>query len=112
MKQFFILSTLFFATSPQIQVEVPAVISHLKSVQREFYWVSPGSVDSTFSLAWEFSPDQTNDLLPLMNSNDTAWFFEQGDNLFIVYWRPDVTIQSAYSKHGLINHWVYRSEEF
>jgi len=112
------MKTLFFSVAVAtasfvgFAPEKPEAIKNLDAKHREFEWVNPETNETVVSDAWEFSPNQTCEIMHIILANDTAWFFEQDSNMFIVYWSPDVTVQSAYSKKGLVNHWVYESESF
>lgn len=90
----------------------PEAIKGLSGVERDFEWVDPQTDDTIYDIAWEFTPEQTEELRPFIDGCDTSWVYKDGGNTFIVYWNPDVTVQSGYNEKGLVNHWVYKSESF
>lgn len=112
MKTLFLSVAIATTAIVGITPDKPEAIKGLNAEYCEFEWVNPQTNETIVSDAWEFSPSQTDDIQHIINESDTAWFFEQDSNLFIVYWNPDVTVQSAYNKKGLVNHWVYESESF
>ena len=112
MKTLFLSVAVATASLVGFMPEKPEAIKNLNAEYREFEWVNPETNETIVADAWEFSPSQTDEIMHIILANDTAWFFEQDSNLFIVYWNPDVTVQSAYNKKGLVNHWVYESESF
>jgi len=90
--------------------DTPKQIEGFDSKKYNFWWYDKSISDSVLSTAWDFTPEQSDIIIPLINNRDTAWFYERSDTLYEVYWAQDITIESEYHQEKLLRYTVYWSE--
>lgn len=90
--------------------DTPKQIEGVDSEKYNFEWYNPSTNDTVLSTAWDFTPEQSDIIIPLINKRDTAWFFERSDTLYEVYWAQDITIEAERYQDEILRYTVYWSD--
>lgn len=90
--------------------DTPKQIEGVDSKKYNFEWYNPSTGDTVLSTAWDFTPEQSDIIIPLINNRDTAWFFERSDTLYEVYWAKDITIEAERYQDEILRYTVYWSD--
>ena len=90
--------------------DTPKKIEGVDSKKYNFEWYNPSINDTVLSTAWDFTPEQSDIIIPLINNRDTAWFFERSDTLYEVYWAKDITIEAERYHDEILRYTVYWSD--
>lgn len=88
----------------------PEQISGLECKEYNFEWYNSSIGDTVLSTAWDFTPEQSGVITPLIESADTTWLIERNDTLREVYWSKDITVESESYKDELLRYTVYWSD--
>jgi len=90
--------------------DTPRQIEGIDSEKYNFEWYNPSTGDTVLSTAWDFTPEQSEVITPLIESADSVWFLERHDTLCKVYWAKDITVESEYHQNKLLRYTVYWSD--
>jgi len=88
----------------------PEQIAGLECTEYNFEWYNSSISDTVLSTAWDFTPEQSEVITPLIESADTTWFIERNDTLRKVFWAKDITVESESYKDELLRYTVYWSD--
>ena len=92
--------------------DTPKQIEGIDSEKYNFEWYNSSTGDTVLSTAWDFTPEQSEVITPIINSADTNWFLERHDTICVVYWAKDITIEAERYQDEILRYTVYWSESF